>query len=368
MIRDETYKEVLESLHSLVYSSQQVLGEILENEATPGIELVKRQLASMSHKLFVSRDVYLEKSHAKVGVFGLSMRGKSALLNAILGRNLLPTGPVPTTASIVELPESFFVKKIQLQYPGRAESMNFVDTADANKCLRSFTTRGTSAGPPATRATVFCPALRDSQLLKQKLVLVDTPGVAPPFVSESATVETKRALEALEEVHIALLCMTSEALGAEAEIRFLEECLWAHDPLLVITRMDLWNGSDRPAKFILECVNAMDSKDILEVSARVQKRSDEKELEVLGTGISSLERRILERLTDLYPGKLVSQILENLRLFAVQYEDYGFLPEFSTRGRFVESVMSLEHNSSSRGGIEELLHQFPPSWFNGFLT
>lgn len=101
---------------------------------------------------------------------GQFKRGKSTLLNALLGQELLPTGVVPVTSvvTIVRYGEPHAV----IQYRGRTEPTSLAD-------LSAYVTE--KENPENAKGVLAVEAFVPSQVLASGMCLVDTPGIGSVF-------------------------------------------------------------------------------------------------------------------------------------------------------------------------------------------
>lgn len=140
-------------------------------------------------------------------VVGEAKRGKSSLINALVGRSLLPVGVVPLTS----------VPTV-LRY-GRQDRLT-VQLVDGSSCeqpldeLRDYVTEAANPGNARgiAEVTVELPA----PVLASGLELVDTPGVGSVY--EHNTVDANRALDRMDA---AILVLSADPPMSASERQFL---------------------------------------------------------------------------------------------------------------------------------------------------
>lgn len=171
----------------------------------PGSDLVGRDLARLRAAL-AARTV-------GVGVFGLVNRGKSTLVNALVGADVSATRVVPETALPVEVrfaPEPG--ARLHLADGGVRE----VDPDAARAC-------SSRAAPPADRRHVIMVEQRvPAPLLRQGIRLVDTPGLDE---AEADQLYTRRTLQHLERVDAGIVVLQAPPTVGATEMRFLADLL-----------------------------------------------------------------------------------------------------------------------------------------------
>jgi len=121
--------------------------------------------------------VRVEEGRFHVACVGQFKRGKSTLLNALVGASVLPTGVVPVTSAIT----------IVRYGAARAARVAFDDGRIEEVCISALAAYVSESENPENRKNVravevFVP----SPLLARGLCLVDTPGLGSPFGGNAA--------------------------------------------------------------------------------------------------------------------------------------------------------------------------------------
>lgn len=174
----------------------------------------------------------LQGGRFSVAFVGEFSRGKSTLINAILGRPLLPTGSLPTTHVPVWVKGG---ERDELWLKLGAERKTFPLTEQGWQAMQHAAER--AKGAAATLSCV-CPRLSKSGAL-----LLDTPGGNAPGAAGFS--EAERALAVCDGVILAAAAVSP--LG-ETELRFLEERILlrtAPRAIVVLTKLDLVREDER---------------------------------------------------------------------------------------------------------------------------
>jgi GTP-binding protein EngB required for normal cell division len=179
----------------------------------------------------------------RVLVVGEAKRGKSTLINALLGRDALPIGVVPVTA--VSTTVTFGTpERVIVEHAGVAQAHPLTDLA----------TYVTERGNPGNRlgverVTVFL----DAPLVRDGLELVDTPGAGSVYAHSA---ETDKALAA----NAAVFVLTSDPPVSASELDLLGRVTEASvRTFLVLNKADRLNPAelDDVTEFVVEATSEL---------------------------------------------------------------------------------------------------------------
>lgn len=153
--------------------------QILLSEAMRVVSDLDAEFSSYADRLLLLRE-RLEDGRFRLAVLGQFKRGKSTLLNALLGHALLPTSVVPLTAIPTFLhhgPEL----RMRVLYQNERPSKEYADLSaeDFSRTLEGFVTE---EGNPKKRLGVLQVEIyHPAAILKHGVVLIDTPGIGSTF-------------------------------------------------------------------------------------------------------------------------------------------------------------------------------------------
>ena len=165
-----------------------VLDKTLEDLAALGSERDREQLAALQDRLAAAR--------LRVLVAGEAKRGKSTLINALLGRPVLPSGVTPLTA---------VATTVRYGEDPRAE-VRFGDGHEEKYPLAALGDLVTERGNPRNRLGIAAvTAFVDAPVLAGGVELVDTPGTGSVYQWD-----TDAAHQALETMDAAVLVLTAD--------------------------------------------------------------------------------------------------------------------------------------------------------------
>jgi GTP-binding protein EngB required for normal cell division len=159
-------------------------------------------------------------------VLGQFKRGKSTLINALLGADLLPTAVVPLTSIVTIIqhgPQSHAVVHFR---DGRVLA---VDSAD----LALYTTERDN--PDNTRGAAQVEVAFPSPFLRPGVRLVDTPGVGSVYASNTAT-----TYDYLPQADAAIIVLAADQPISQAELEFVHAAGWYATKLFfVLNKIDV---------------------------------------------------------------------------------------------------------------------------------
>jgi len=179
-----------------------------------------------------------EEGRLRVAVLGQFKRGKSTLLNALLGAPLLPTGVPPVTAipTFVEASDSTWVR---VAFNSGAAPLV---TSVAHEIPGVLENHISEAQNPRNRLDVASVTIGvRSDFLEHGVVLVDTPGVGSTFVHNTAAAEA-----VLSECDAALFVLSADPPITEAEAAYLDKVRRLIAKIFfVLNKVDLLDDGDK---------------------------------------------------------------------------------------------------------------------------
>gem|GEM_PF-1658220 len=168
-----------------------------------------------------------------LAVLGSFKRGKSTLINALLGLEVLPTGILPLTSVITRIS---FGKETQARV--FFEDGNSIEISASE--LESFTTE--KGNPNNEKGVTEVQVYVNNELLRQGVVLVDTPGIGSVHVQS-----TQNTYRFLPKIDAAIFVTGVDPPISNEEINFLSEmCQTVNKVFIVLNKMDLVDERDIP--------------------------------------------------------------------------------------------------------------------------
>ena len=216
---------MLESFHAKKRDVTATVAELV----TLGTRIGARSLAAKVDEELVHK---LEADRFHLVVVGEFNHGKTTFVNALLGRELLPVGVTPTTAVIHHLGYD--------ETPRAAVVFESGERTDlAVDEVRKYAVSGDGDGATVKYLEVFVP----SPILKERIVLVDTPGV-----NDLSLQRADITYSYIPKSDAVLFLLDAGQPLKESERVFLQEKLLAQSRnkiVFVVTKRDIWDAAEQ---------------------------------------------------------------------------------------------------------------------------
>jgi len=266
---------------------------------------VRDNLEIILRKIGQIRAFENEASPRRIGIFGPPNRGKSTLLNELLGASILTTSPIPMTRTVIEahsVPVASLNAAWQVEVIDDDDFIRPFDHSSAEEVASTLQQYGSHRnGASEVRKIIVRSAFGESKLMKQNGILIDTPGAEVAFnqADGDCSEDTRRAVEMLKEVHVVLFCVRADQIGSESERAFYQDYMRLLDPINIVNFKD--TSTDEPMLFRETVKNYGFKRDRIHLvsSRNAQKAANKKEKEA--SGVPSLEDAILRELACLTP-------------------------------------------------------------------
>ncbi|MFB9831920.1 dynamin family protein [Actinoallomurus acaciae] len=174
----------------------------------------------------------LAADRIRVLVAGEAKRGKSTVVNALVGRAVLPTGVTPVTAMATVVRHGRRERVIARYADGRTEERGLDELADLV----------TERGNPGNRLRLASVTVDlDAGLLNHGVEIVDTPGTGSVY--EHNTAEAERVLETMDA---AVFVLTADPPLSAAERALLERVAESSvTTFILLNKADRLSGAER---------------------------------------------------------------------------------------------------------------------------
>ena len=184
----------------------------------------------------------LAQGRFHLAVLGQFKRGKSTLLNALLGEPVLPTSVVPLTAIPTFIhPGRDLRASVLFQDDRQAEGLTASGVEELNAFLARFVTE--NGNPKNGLGVLQVEVTHPADILRKGVVLIDTPGIGSTFRHN-----TEATLNFLPQCDAALFLVSADPPMTEVEVEFLKQVRTKVPRLFFIfNKADYLNPSDRQA-------------------------------------------------------------------------------------------------------------------------
>lgn len=158
----------------------------------------------------------LQEERFHLAVLGQFKRGKSTLINALLGEAILPTAVVPLTAipTLVRGGDDMGAK-VSFTDGREAERLRAENSKELSAFLAKFVTE--AENPKNCLGVSQVEVFHPSEFLTQGVVLIDTPGIGSTFRHN-----TEATLNFLPQCDAALFVSSADPPITEVEVQFLQ--------------------------------------------------------------------------------------------------------------------------------------------------
>ena len=298
--------------------------------------------------------VKLAEDRFTLAVVGQFKRGKSSLMNAIIGRDLLPVGVLPLTSAITVL-KFGPVEQLVIEH----ENSKFADVVPVSELPDFVTERGNPGN---------CKRVKTARLevplpfLRRGLEFVDTPGVGSSIEANTATTYTF-----LPECDAVLFVTSVESPLTSVEKEFLRAIReHVRKIFFIVNKTDLLadpRERDEVFDFIRSTIREQmgtDTVKIVPVSARVGLAAtlDHDAEAFARSGLKDLHETLAEFLADAKASVLLSAIADKaLRLIEAEtgeldlYKKARSLAKFDLRRRLDTLKLQLRQQEAARNEV-----------------
>lgn len=215
----------MESISQFLHIKEQIAAHL----SSIGEAFDKLGVASRSSYIG-EKEKELSQTNFRVLVCGEFKRGKSCLLNALIGDNILPMKIAPCTGTVTEVRYGELPKLTLLPTHDEPFSAPFKD-------LRKYTTIQGKKGDLLRKVIVDYP----SELCQKSITLIDSPGLNEDWS------RTKASLREIATADALVLVLSCEMALSRSELQFIETHLkpYAHRVFFLWNRADaLWDKPD----------------------------------------------------------------------------------------------------------------------------
>jgi len=210
-------------------------------------ELLTRAASSVPNPSMAQRDIIakvtalrarLDEGLLRVAVLGQFKRGKSTLLNALLGAPLLPSGVIPVTA-IPTFVRAGAGAKARITFADGKAASEFTGEPDIQRALEQHISE--VQNPHNCLQVEKVEIEFPSEFLSRGVLAIDTPGVGSTFLHNTQTAEA-----VLGECDAALFVLSADPPITEVEVKYLRDVQKLIPKIFfILNKVDLLDASER---------------------------------------------------------------------------------------------------------------------------
>lgn len=300
-------------LEEFIRHKTEILGTIENVEF-----LTRDDMGAADNRLLMVKEQLIANCFNLV-ILGQFKRGKTTLINSLIGKEILPSSVVPLT-SIVTI----------LKYGEEVScSVSMEDGSEKRICIEELTDYVTEKGNPKNIKGVRCARIGyPSPFLEKGILLIDTPGVGSTFLHNTET-----TYEFLDHLDAALFLMSADVPISQVEKELLGTI----------------KGSTQKIFFVLNKIDNLTPKEIEEIAA-----FNKQVLEEMGFTVQETCNRFTRRSNNIINEfKAAAEIL-----FEVCMEQYEFSVELARDTGFYYMVQ--EYTVPTEEEVKSILRTFLP--------
>jgi small GTP-binding protein len=345
-----SFKATMSSLNALLIQAEASLAD-----PTPTQREILAKLKEVQARI--------EEGCLRVAVLGQFKRGKSTLLNALLGTLLLPTGITPVTA-IPTFVKSGNKAHVRIEFNDAREPLESFIESEFSGILARFVSE---AENPGNRDGVRHVEIAvNSVALSNDIILVDTPGVGSTFRHNTRTAEA-----VLNDCDVGIFVVSADPPITEVELDYLDKVKRIIPKIFfVLNKVDLLDDAERSiakaflAKVLGEKPDLARPHRIFNVSAKqalaAKQIGDFSAL--AASGVVELERTLADDLANekraivLATSRSRSTLLVGELLYHCELEHKSLLlPEQELRRKLFEFERSVARLESDRRDLSDYI-------------
>ena len=303
---------IVKNMAYAMMNVRQVAESVLKSEM-PGI------IDNMDGTIFLLKKILRSDEPKTIGFFGAQKRGKSSIVNYLLGVELMPTGAIPMSSVIVRVKHDSSIQKDRYNIDvternGQLNQQKDLSEEDARSVIESYGSHRNDETSQDIDTIEVSSNFSGIEILEDGGILVDTPGVEMAFSDEGADeqnmADAERAECELQETHLVVFVERADYLEAGSGYQFFSKQIKQLRPLSVVSFKDKIEGAENVSAEVAESIKQKKLGSLMMKvyginldrfacvsceEANAAQREQDKEL----SGMLGLKRKILKELRNL---------------------------------------------------------------------
>ena len=186
------------------------------------------------------------KSGIVIGVYGSPKAGKSTLLNTLLGEEVLPAEPIPTTGSLIDLKREVGSEGYRLLcIERRAQRPEHPVRKTKASAVREYLDKHGTQNRPYDSIKIKGPFPNALPFVMDNFTLRDTPGFETDPLDELLKNDSEKAMKAIADTDLCIFCVRGDAIGQERDMQIYEKFFRDRFCVHVITHMEGLSDDDK---------------------------------------------------------------------------------------------------------------------------
>ncbi len=253
---DPAKESILKNMLSAMVSVRKG-AESAVKDKLPGV------LDNIDGTIFLLKRILRSDEPKNIGFFGAQKRGKSSIINHLLGVNLMPVSPVPMSSVIVRVKHDSSLQKGVYNIDitcrdGQMISHGNLPEESARSVVERYGSHRADDVSEDVDTIEIASNFAGVEILENGGILVDTPGAEMAFSEERSDERNKadaqRAEEELQHTHLVVFVERADYLQGAGGYQFFSKQIRQLRPLSVVSFKDKFTVQDSGSAAVNESI------------------------------------------------------------------------------------------------------------------
>ena len=245
-MNDLTKEAILKNMISALVSVRKRAESVVKAKM-PGV------IDNIDGTIFLLKRILRSDEPKTIGFFGAQKRGKSSIINYLLGVNLMPTAPIPMSSVIIRVKHDSSLQKgsYNIDITRRDGQMITQENLSEDSARLVVELHGSHRGGGVCEdidQIEIASNFSGIKILEEGGILVDTPGAEKAFSDDGAdernVADAKRAECELQHTHLVVFVERADYFEGGSGYQFFSKQIKQLRPLSVVSFKDKFNVPD----------------------------------------------------------------------------------------------------------------------------